>query len=59
MSGLTYDAVAKFAQQGGTAYFALMFIACLIYALWPKNGSEFKRMAALALDPNEDDHGQS
>jgi len=61
MSGLTYETVAKFAQQGGALYFALMFIVSLIYALWPRHGQEFKRLAHLPLEDSpledsEDDH---
>jgi cbb3-type cytochrome oxidase subunit 3 len=37
MSGLDYETVAKFAQQGGTLYFGAVFIAGVIYALWPKH----------------------
>lgn len=56
MSGLSYETVARFAQQGGTVFFVLMFIASLIYALWPRNAEKFKRLAALSLDDSEDHH---
>lgn len=56
MSGLTYEAVARFAQQGGTLYFAAIFIAGLIYALWPKNKEAFQRLAQLPLEKDESDH---
>lgn len=56
MSGLTYEAVARFAQQGGTLYFAAIFIAGLIYALWPKNKEAFRRLAHLPLEKDESDH---
>lgn len=56
MSGLTYEAVARFAQQGGTIYFAAVFIAGLIYALWPKNKATFDRLAQLPLEKDEHDH---
>jgi len=53
MSGLTYETVAKFAQQGGTLYFAAIFLAGLAYALWPKNGESFRRLAQLPLEDAE------
>lgn len=50
MSGLTYDAVAQFAQQGGLLYFGALFIAGSAYALWPKNRETFDRAARAPLD---------
>ncbi len=58
MSGLSYETVARFAQQAGTLYFGLMFVVCLIYALWPKRRDEFERLAGLALEKDEDEHVQ-
>ena len=58
MSGLSYEAMARFAQQGGTLYFGLMFIAGLIYALWPRHKASFDRLAVLPLETHEDDHVQ-
>ena len=57
MSGLSYEAVATFAQQGGTLYFGLIFAGGLIYALWPGNNDKFKRAAHAPLE-NEDDDGR-
>ncbi|ACG79221.1 cytochrome c oxidase, CcoQ subunit [Phenylobacterium zucineum HLK1] len=56
MSGLTYEAVAQFAQQGGLIYFAAIFVAGVVYALWPKNKEAFDRLAKLPLDKDESDH---
>jgi cytochrome c oxidase cbb3-type subunit IV len=56
MSGLSYEAVAQFAQQGGTVYFAAVFAAGLTYALWPKHKEAFKRLAHLPLEKDESDH---
>ena len=56
MSGLTYEAVARFAQQGGTVYFGLIFAAGLIYALWPRHKEAFQRLAHLPLEEDESDH---
>lgn len=54
MSNLSYEAMARFAQQGGTIYFGLIFAAGLIYALWPRNQEAFDRLAKLPLE--DDDH---
>lgn len=56
MSGLSYEAVAKFAQQGGTIYFGLIFLAGLVYALWPKHKEAFDRLAQVPLEKDESDH---
>ena len=56
MSGLTYETVARFAQQGGTVFFGLMFIGGLIYALWPRHKQAFQRLAQLPLDDDEAPH---
>ena len=47
MSGLTYETVAKFAQQAGTIYFALMFLIVLAWVLWPKNRQGFDEAAQI------------
>ncbi|MCW5759843.1 MAG: cbb3-type cytochrome c oxidase subunit 3 [Phenylobacterium sp.] len=54
MSGLDYEAVAAFAQQGGTLYFGLIFLGGLIYALRPRHKADFDRLAKLPLE--DDDH---
>lgn len=56
MSGLDYETVARFAQQGGTVYFGAIFVAGLVYALWPKHRETFRRLSHLPLDKDEDDH---
>lgn len=56
MSGLDYETVARFAQQGGTLYFGAVFIAGLIYALWPRHRETFRRLSHLPLEKDEDDH---
>ena len=59
MSGLDYDTVARFAQQGGLVYFAAIFAAGVGYALWPKHRAAFQRLAHLTLEEDEDDHVQA
>ncbi|WP_395651289.1 cbb3-type cytochrome c oxidase subunit 3 [Brevundimonas sp.] len=56
MSGLDYETVARFAQQGGLIYFGAIFFAGIGYALWPRNGEAFRRLARLPLEKDEDDH---
>jgi cytochrome c oxidase cbb3-type subunit IV len=56
MSGLTYEAVAQFAQQGGTVYFASIFLAGVAYALLPRKREEFQKAAQAPLENDEDDH---
>lgn len=56
MSGLDYETVARFAQQGGLIYFGALFVAGLAYALWPRNREAFRRLSHLPLERDEDDH---
>ena len=56
MTGIQqYEAVSRFAQQGGTIYFALLFLAGVIYALWPRHKAAFQRLAQLPLEDDEGD----
>ncbi|WP_333586594.1 cbb3-type cytochrome c oxidase subunit 3 [Phenylobacterium sp.] len=59
MSGLSYETVARFAQQGGTIYFAVIFAMGVAYALWPRNGETFRRAALLPLESDEDQDVQA
>jgi cytochrome c oxidase cbb3-type subunit 4 len=56
MSGLSYETVSRFAQQGGTIYFGVMFFAGVIYALWPGRKEAFRKLAHLPLEDDESDH---
>ena len=56
MSGLSYEAVAMFAQQGGTIYFGLIFFAGVVYALWPRHSDDFQRLAQLPLEEDDGDN---
>jgi cytochrome c oxidase cbb3-type subunit 4 len=47
---VTYDTIAAFAQQGGTIYFMLIFVAGVVYALQPKKKAEFDRAARMPLE---------
>ena len=56
MSGLSYETVSRFAQQGGSLYFLLLFVAGCAYALWPRNREKFQHLAHLPLQDDESDH---
>lgn len=51
---MTYESLATFAQQGGSAYFAVMFAIVCIYALWPKNKKKFDDAALMPLVTDND-----
>ena len=50
---MTYETLARFAQQGGSIYFGLLFLAALIYALWPRNRARFDAAARMPLDEED------
>lgn len=52
--GLSYETVSQFAQQAGPIYFGLIFLAVLVYALWPRNAEKFQRAARLPLEQDDD-----
>jgi cytochrome c oxidase cbb3-type subunit 4 len=47
---MTYEAVARIAQQGGLVYFGLIFLVGVAFALWPSKRGEYQRAARLPLD---------
>ena len=53
MSALTYEIVARFAQQFGLIYFGLIFLAGVAYALRPSKKAEFQHAARMPLDDGE------
>jgi cytochrome c oxidase cbb3-type subunit 4 len=56
LGDLEYETVSRFAQQGGLIYFGLIFVAGVIYAIWPKHKEAFRRLARLPLEEDESDH---
>jgi cytochrome c oxidase cbb3-type subunit 4 len=50
---VSYETLSRFAQQGGSIYFSLLFVAALIYALWPRNRSRFDAAARMPLDEED------
>ena len=49
-SAAQYEAVSRFAQQGGSIYFLLLFAAVCVYAFWPRNKAEFDKAARAPLE---------
>lgn len=49
----TYENWSRFAQDWGTVYFVVIFAVALVYALWPRNGRDFKRAAHLPINEQE------
>lgn len=45
----TYRAVAEFAQTWGLAYFVIVFLGVLAYALWPSRKRQFEEAARIPL----------
>jgi cytochrome c oxidase cbb3-type subunit IV len=52
---MDYEAWSHFAQNWGTVYFVAIFAVALLYALWPRNGRDFRQAAQLPL--TEKDNG--
>jgi cytochrome c oxidase cbb3-type subunit 4 len=45
----TYEFFAQLAQTWGLIYFVVLFIAVLIYALWPSRQKQFDESARVPL----------
>jgi cytochrome c oxidase cbb3-type subunit 4 len=50
---MTYETTARIAQQAGTLYFVLIFLAGSAYGLWPRNKEAFRKAARQPLDEEE------
>jgi cytochrome c oxidase cbb3-type subunit 4 len=50
---MTYETVARIAQQGGLIYFGLIFLMVCAYALWPANREAFDKAARLPLEDDD------
>ena len=46
---MTYEDVVGFAATYGLIYFIILFVAVLVYALWPGNKKKFDEAARLPL----------
>jgi cytochrome c oxidase cbb3-type subunit 4 len=42
---MTYDNISYIVQTWGLVYFAVLFGAVLVYALWPRNRRKFRDAA--------------
>jgi cytochrome c oxidase cbb3-type subunit IV len=47
---MSYETVAAFSQVTSLLMFVAMFVAVLLYALWPANGPRFDAVQRSALD---------
>ncbi|HLA19892.1 MAG TPA: cbb3-type cytochrome c oxidase subunit 3 [Pseudolabrys sp.] len=45
----TYRTAAEFAQTWGLVYFVAIFVAVLVYALWPSRKQQFDEAARIPL----------
>ncbi len=45
----TYQFFAEFAQTWGLVYFLVLFIAVLVYAMWPSRQKKFDEAARMPL----------
>ena len=45
----TYKMLAEFAQTWGLAYFVVVFLLVLVYALWPSRKKQFDEAARIPL----------
>jgi cytochrome c oxidase cbb3-type subunit 4 len=46
---MTYANLSSFAQTAGLVYFVALFLAAVLYALWPRNRAHFDQAAHLPL----------
>jgi cytochrome c oxidase cbb3-type subunit 4 len=49
---MTYDSIATLSQVISLLMFVAMFLAVVVYALWPSNKSRFEAAQRRALDLN-------
>jgi cytochrome c oxidase cbb3-type subunit 4 len=50
---MTYETVAKFAQNWGLLYFGILFLGVLVYAFLPRNKKKFDEAARIPLEEDE------
>jgi len=55
VSGMTYETVSQIVQQGGTVYFALLFLIGLFFALRPSKKGAYQRAAHIPLEEDDND----
>lgn len=52
---MTYEAIAYFVKTWWTLFFVIIFVAVLIYALWPGNKAKFDRASRIPLEEDKND----
>ena len=52
---MDYHSVAAFAQSWGLVYLSVLFVAVIVYALWPGNREKFRRAAEIPFKENHDE----
>ena len=52
---MTYEAATHFAHTWGLAIAVTLFLAAVLYALWPANRAVFDNAAHAPLNKDEDD----
>jgi len=45
----TYEFFSQLAQTWGLVYFFILFVAALVYALWPSRQKQFDESASIPL----------
>ncbi|HBB56097.1 MAG TPA: CcoQ/FixQ family Cbb3-type cytochrome c oxidase assembly chaperone [Hyphomonadaceae bacterium] len=50
---MTYTDVAAFSQQFGLVYMVVLFLATVLYALWPRNKAKFDHAARMPLQEED------
>jgi cytochrome c oxidase cbb3-type subunit 4 len=52
---MTFAAASHFAETWGLAFAVILFLAAVLYALWPSNRTTFENAARAPLNKDEDD----
>ncbi len=55
MIDMTYEQIARIAQQGGSLYFFLIFLGVIAYAFWPSNRAKFRAAKQQILNEGDAD----
>jgi cytochrome c oxidase cbb3-type subunit 4 len=53
---MSYETIARFAQQAGSVYFLILFACGFAYAFWPSNRTKFSNAKQAVL--GEEDGAQ-
>ena len=51
---MSYESIAKFAQNWGLVYFGVLFVGVLIYAFLPRNKKKFDEASRLPLASDDE-----